>query len=46
MIEEGAENQVAVMGTIAAVTAAVSFAKAVGPVIQGVGSMYKNIVWG
>jgi len=46
LIEEGVENQVAVIGTIAAVKAAASFAAVKGPMIAGVANMVKNVIWG
>lgn len=46
LIEEGVENQIAVTGTIAAISAAATFAKTAGPIISGVGSLAKNIIWG
>lgn len=46
MIEEGVENQVAIAGAIASVKMASTFAATHGPMIQGVGNILKNVVWG
>ena len=46
MIEEGAENQVAVMGALAAIQGAATFAKTAAPIVQGVAKIAKNIIWG
>lgn len=46
LIEEGAENQVAVVGTIAAIKVAATFAATKGPMILAVGNMVKNVIWG
>lgn len=46
LIEEGSQNQVAVVGAIAAIKGAAAFAAAKGPIIQGAVSIFKNVVWG
>lgn len=46
LIEEGVENQVAIAGAIASVKMASTFAATHGPMIQGVGNILKNVVWG
>lgn len=46
MIEEGVENQIAITGTIAAVTTAAAFAKTHGPMIKGIAGVVKNVIWG
>ena len=46
LIEDGAQNQVAIMGALAAIQGAATFAKTAGPIIQGVGKIAKNIIWG
>lgn len=46
MIEEGTENQIAVMGAIAAAKAAATFAAGKGALIGSVTSLVKNVIWG
>jgi len=46
LIEEGAENQVAIAGALAAISKAGTFAKTAGPIVQGVGKIAKNLIWG
>lgn len=46
LIEEGVENQVAIAGAMAAIQSAQTFAKVAGPIVQGVGKIAKNIIWG
>jgi len=46
LIEEGAENQVAVVGSIAAIKVAATFAATKGPMIMSVASTVKNVIWG
>jgi hypothetical protein len=46
LIEEGVENQIAITGAIAAISAASSFAKVAGPIAKGIGGIAKNIIFG
>jgi hypothetical protein len=46
LIEEGVENQVAVVAAIAAVKGAAAFAAANPAIVAGVASIFKNVVWG
>jgi phage host-nuclease inhibitor protein Gam len=46
LIEEGVENQVAVVGAIGAIKMASTFAATHGPMIKGVGNVLKNVIWG
>jgi len=46
LIEEGVENQVAIAGALAAISQAQTFAKTAGPLVQGVGKIAKNLIWG
>jgi hypothetical protein len=46
LIEEGVENQIAIAGALAVIGKAQTFAKVAGPIVQGVGKIWKNIVWG
>jgi hypothetical protein len=46
LIEEGVENQVAIAGAMAAISQAATFAKTAGPLVQGVASIAKNLIWG
>ena len=46
LIEEGVENNIAITGAIAAIGAASTFAKTAMPIIQGVGKIAKNIIFG
>jgi len=46
LIEQGVENQVAVVGAIAAIKGAAAFAAANPALVSGVASIFKNVVWG
>lgn len=46
LIEEGVTNQVNIAGAMAAIEQAQTFAKTAGPLVQGVGKIAKNIIWG
>jgi len=46
LIEEGTENQIAVMGTLAAVSTAVTLYQTAKPLVEGVVKVWKNVVWG
>jgi hypothetical protein len=46
LIEEGVQNQVAIAGALAAIGQAQTFAKTAGPLVQGVGKIAKNLIFG
>jgi len=46
LIEEGTENQVAVVASMASIKVAATFAATKGPMIASVASTLKNVVWG
>lgn len=46
LIEEGAQNQIAVTATLAAIGTATTFIKVATPIIKGVAKVWKNVVWG
>jgi hypothetical protein len=46
LIEEGVENQIAITGTLAAISAASTFAKVGIPIVKGIGGIAKNIIFG
>jgi hypothetical protein len=46
LMEEGVQNQVAIAGAMAAIGQAQTFAKTAGPLIQGVGKIASNLIFG
>jgi hypothetical protein len=46
LIEEGVQNQIAVTGTLAAISSAMAFYQVAKPLIEGVAKVWTNVVWG